>query len=183
MYAMPRFLAKDEIASFEFHDSRIKDINFCGSDMVWKLFDAIVIGKSCPDIPNRVSNTLNPGNDRYAEPFLELTFQNYKIISLLRNGCWRVENDVKTEIYPPVYIEQEEHKTILPDIARDIWNTIHSMYFEVNSKRICFDLLGGKDLKYYTIELITDHVIATWDAYGKDAWYLERYHSYGKPSE
>lgn len=76
--AMSQYSTEDEIASFEFHDSIIKSIVFSSSDMAWQIQDAVVIGKSCPDIPNRISNTLNTGDDRYAEPVLVLIFRIIK---------------------------------------------------------------------------------------------------------
>lgn len=173
---MLRYSTKDEILSFAFHDSILKFVNFCGSDMVWEIKDCVVLGNSCPDIPNRTSNSLNSGEDRYVEPILILTFQNCKIGSMLRGGCWTVKDNVKTEAYPPMLLKCDQYIGTLQDIANDRRNTIYEM--NVNDKdenRISFDIWGGTDPQYYTIELQVDHIVTEWDSFGKEAWYLEHY--------
>jgi hypothetical protein len=173
---MSRYTTKDEIASFEFHDSIIKSISFNGSDMKWEIKSAIVIGNSCPEIPNRKINSLNLGEDRYAEPIFGLTFNNYKIVSLERGGCYTLENNIQTEIYPPKYLDREEFISVLQDVANDNGNTVYSMNINDNDgKSISFEFFGGTDPQYYTIELLTDRTVEEWDMFGKEAWYLERY--------
>lgn len=75
-----------------------------------------------------------------------------------------------------MYLEGKKYISVLQDIAKNKGNTVYSMRaIDNNEKRISFDIWGGTDPQYYTIELLADHIVAAWDLFGKKAWYLEHY--------
>lgn len=167
------YKAVNELTHFEFHDSCFHAISFSCQDMVWELEDAIVIGTSRLDIEGRQACTLNTGADRYATPFLRLTFQDFQLLSFIREGCATLQNGIRTEIYPPKELMAADFPPYMTDIAASGGNTIYYLNMNLQNNVIHMDFWGGSDPEYYIVEFITKQCTAEWEAYGKEAWYLE----------
>ncbi len=180
---MAHYKVIDELESFDFHDAYFRSVVFDGNTMIWKIKDAIVIGRSRLEIPDLKPCSCNTGEDRYAEPILQLTFKNYAIKSIRRGGGYSVKDGIRTEI-PVEYLDNKSFQSCLLEVVDSKKNTINYMGIDKDDGCIGLALLGGREYDFYIMQFTAAHVVAEWEAFGKEAWYLERYRQrHQRPSQ
>ena len=102
---------------------------------------------------------------------MKLTFQKYKIIYIKQVFPL---SDKEEKVRPPEDIIGDKSNLLL-DVGSSSGSVIYYLWTEENDSRyIGVDFWGGSDPEMYTMELFAEHVIAEWEDFGRDAWYLER---------
>lgn len=165
----------NELQSIEFHDSSLNLLRMDNNSLHMVFTDAIIIGQSRLDIPGRVPCTVNAGEDRYALPELKITLKGFTIHSVLRGGCWTRDADGNTiEKYPPRNLLSEEYESFMQMVFAEENNLVYGITFDSESNRYSLCFFMNMDANYYEIEFTADTAITEFDAFGKEAWYLDR---------
>ena len=171
---MAAYSVIDELQSIEFHDSTLNLICAKGDSLHMVFTDAIIIGQSRLDIPGRVPCTVNSGEDRYALPELKVTLKGFSIHSVLRGGCWTRDADGNSiEKYPPRNLLPEEYEAFMQMVFAEEYNLVYGIYFDPEQNRYTLCFFMNIDANYYELEFTADTVIAEFESFGKEAWYLD----------
>lgn len=164
----------NELQSIEFHDSFLKHISMEAPDLHMVFEDAIIIGHSRLDIAGRVPCSINSGEDRYACPELKVTVHDFVLHSVLRGGCWTRDAEGNTiEKYPPCNLLPEEYVEFLQMVFAEKYNHVYGIDFDTETQRYTLSFFMNADANYYEIEFTGDSIIAEFDEFGKNAWYLD----------
>ena len=172
---MAAYTVINELQSIEFHDSFLNHINVEANDLHMVFGSAIIMGHSRLDIAGRIPCSVNPGADRYARPELKVTVQNFTLHSVLRGGCWTTDAQGNTiEKYPPYNLLPEEHAEFLQMVFAEKHNHVYGITYDAETGRYTLSFFMNADANYYEIEFSCSTVIAEFEEFGKEAWYLNR---------
>lgn len=171
---MANYTVINELHSFEFHDSFLDNAYIEDDDLHIVFSDAIIIGHSRLDIQGRIPCSVNHGEDRYACPQLSVTLKGFSIHSVLRYGCRIQDAEGNTiEEYPPHILSPDEYSEFLLKILAAQGNHVYGLTYDTETKifSLCFCL--NADDNYYEMEFTAETAIAQFEAFGKEAWYLD----------
>lgn len=172
---MATYSISNELQSIEFHDSFLNHISIEANDLHMVFKDAIIMGHSRLDIAGRIPCSVNPGEDRYACPELKVIVQNFTLHSVLRGGCWATDANGNTiEKYPPRTLLPEEHETFLQMVFSEKWNHVYGITYDAETRRYTLSFFMNADANYYELDFTSDTIIAEFEEFGKEAWYLNR---------
>lgn len=168
------FTLKDDLKSIDFHDSHLTALRLEGDTLRAAFCNAVVIGRSCPELPAHIPCPLNDGEDRYAAPVLGVTFQGVTDLRILRGGCWQCLPDGgRVEIYPPRNLEPGEFPGFFRSVGAESGDLVYGLTAEGDRYTLSFWLDAGND--YYELSFTAAHTAAQWESFGGEAWYLEHY--------
>ena len=171
---MATYTVIDELQSIEFHDSSLDNAYINVSDLHLVFSGAIIIGHSRLDIEGRIPCSVNHGEDRYACPELKVTVRDFVLHSVLRGGCWTRDAEGNTiEKYPPRILLPEEYGEFLQMVFAEKNNHVYGLAFDAETQRYTLSFFMNADANYYEIEYTGNSIIAEFDEFGKDAWYLD----------
>lgn len=173
---MARYCVINELQSIDFHDSFLDSICIENEELHMVFSDAIIIGHSCPEIESHIPCSVNSGEDRYACPDLKVTVPDFTIHSILRGGCWTQDAEGNSvEKYPPRNLHPDEYAGFLQMIFAGKNNHVYGITFDAETQRYALSFFMNSDANYYEIEFAGDAIVAEFDEFGKEAWYLDRY--------
>ncbi len=171
---MATYTVINELQSIEFHDSSLDNAYIDANNLHLVFSDAIIIGHSRLDIEGRIPCSANHGEDRYACPKLKVTVHGFVLHSVLRGGCWTRDAEGNTiKKYPPRILQPEEHEEFLQMVFAEKYNHVYGLDFDAETQRYTLCFFMNADTDYYEIEFTGSSIIAEFDAFGKDAWYLD----------
>ncbi|MBE6959623.1 MAG: hypothetical protein E7448_02735 [Ruminococcaceae bacterium] len=173
---MANYCVVNELRSINFHDSLLNRICIESDNLQMFFVDAIIIGHSCPEIESHIPCSVNSGEDRYACPELKVTVHNFTMHSVLRGGCWTQDAEGNmVEKYPPRNLLPEEYAEFMQMAAAEKNNLVYGITFDTETHRYALSFFMNADANYYEIEFTGNAIVAEFDEFGNEAWYLERY--------
>lgn len=171
---MATYIVINELQSIEFHDSFLSNTYIDAGNLHLVFSSAIIIGHSRLDIEGRIPCSVNHGEDRYACPELKVTVHDFVLHSVLRGGCWTRDAEGNTiEKYPPRILLPEEYVEFLQMVFAEKNNHVYGIDFDAETERYTLSFFMNADANYYEIEFTGNSIIAEFDEFGKDAWYLD----------
>lgn len=173
---MAHYTVTNELQSIEFHDSSLDDAYIEDNELHMVFSSAIVIGHSCPELPDRIPCSVNDGEDRYACPHLNVIFRSFGIRSVIRGGCWTQDaegNSIKK--YPPRNLLAEEYDAFLQMVFAEKHNHVYGLSYDAQTSIYTLSFFMNADTNYYKMGLSSETAIAEFEKFGKEAWYLESY--------
>jgi hypothetical protein len=171
---MATYTVINELQAIEFHDSSLNNAYIDAGDLHLVFSSAIIIGHSLLDINGRIPCSVNDGEDRYACPELKVIVHNFILHSVLRGGCWTKDAEGNTIAkYPPRNLLPEEYAEFLQMVFAEKNNHVYGITFDAETQRYTLGFFMNTDANYYEIEFTGDSIIAEFDEFGKDAWYLD----------
>lgn len=171
---MATYTVINELQSIEFHDSFLNHISIEANDLHMVFEDAIIMGHSRLDMKGRIPCSVNHGEDRYARPALTVTVHDFVLHSVLRGGHWTRDAEGNTiEKYPPRFLLPGEYAEFLQMAFAEKYSHVNGMAFDTETQRYNLGFVINADANYYEIEFSGNSIIAEFDEFGKDAWYLD----------
>ena len=157
----------DELSTFEFHDAGLYSAKFSENDMIWELKYVSVHGAETSE--NKIC-PLNPGRDRYAEPVMRLTFHNCQLAELWEYTPMTLAEDETWIENPKKNIGLDAFSGIVNAVGN---GTIVLLYMgkEPDGRIACE--INDRHSGIYLLIFSAESLIAEWEKFGQDAWYLK----------
>ena len=158
-----KYISVNDLNTFAFHDTGIRDIILSDSEMVWSVVALNAM-------------TENPHNEHKKDMCIEkavITFKDFCVESLVFGAYERYGSDRKLiEAVDAVAAEPEEYAGILTVKPGDYYIILAKMEFAQKHNgtySVCFenDCIAGN----YFLELSFSEVIIEWEEYSGEAWY------------
>ena len=173
VYCLSKYSFTGEIESVYFHDSFILRGFFEKSDLVLFFKDSIIIGHSFPPEKNRMSSTINPGEDRYALNELQVIFKDFSLQSMICVG-YRTFDDKGNliEDIPSRTLGKDDYPSVLKMMLSNEYNRVLSLSFD--EKHISYEITfeSASDGNIYTVYFSFSSCFFQFDEFGSEAWYL-----------
>lgn len=172
---MAQYTVKNELSSLEFETSWLESFELSDSALTLTFREAIIAGNSQTYFHNCKPCSWNDGHDRYALPRLTLTFQNYKILSVLIEEK-HIKNDdgVEEAVIPARVFSPDETSQFLRQLSSHPTAWIYYLGYYQDSPMIYMEFTPEFSPETHELWLTAEENIAKWEDFGDIAFYLPK---------
>jgi len=172
---MAQYTVKNELSSLEFETSWLESFELSDSALTLTFREAIIAGNSSIDFHNCKPCSCNDGPDRYALPRLTLTFQNYKILSVLIEEK-HIKNDdgVEEAVIPARVFSPDEVNQFLQQLSSHPAAWVYYLGYYQDTTMIYMAFTPESTPETHELWLTAEENIAQWEDFGDIAFYLPK---------
>ncbi|MBQ7345684.1 MAG: hypothetical protein IJW45_06455 [Oscillospiraceae bacterium] len=170
---MDQYIHRGNLSCLYFHDSQLAGADWDGQHLRLTFKGATVMGHNYADFKIGTRCPANPGDDRYAMPHLTLELQGCNILSILRRGYRSTDPDGNI-------IDTSPSHQLSPSGYADLFSKIGQKYDHVNGlswddqeKCYVLEFFLGLTVRFFELKFTAESILATWDHYGDEAWYVK----------